>query len=286
MKDSTNPIRRTEEIRSAGPDNHAVRIHAAVSFGCPKHTATVNDIGVLRDPEAIRIVGLMKHTHFYHASTSVLCDAIQNVPQREATPFYLRSPYAAAKLYGYWFTVNDCEADVTFTANGILFNQESPVRGEPFVTRKIIHAVARIEAGLDSFLWLGILDSKRGWGHVKGYLRWMTLKANRPGHCVLAGEARTVREFVERTFPEVVRRATWSGEGVEEVGADVLLSQTFVQIDWRYFHPAEVNLLAGGAQNATHDLGCKLEISFAKLDCEIDVSELKAVKREVRHGRH
>ncbi|MCC8967987.1 GDP-mannose 4,6-dehydratase, partial [Bradyrhizobium sp. Pear76] len=240
MTDSTNLIRLVQQIRPTEIYNLAAQSHVQVSFESPEYTANADAIGVLRLLEAIRILGMEKETRFYQASTSELYGLVQEVPQKETTPFYPRSPYGVAKLYGYWITVNYREAYGMFASNGILFNHESPIRGETFVTRKITRAVARIEAGLENKLYLGNLDAKRDWGHARDYVEGMyrILQADEPGDFVLAtGETRSVREFVELAFAEVGRSIEWRGKGVEEVGIDKASGNTLVQIDPTYFRP-------------------------------------------------
>ena len=253
MTDSTNLIRLVQQVRPTEIYNLAAQSHVAVSFESPEYTANADAIGVLRLLEAIRILGMEKETRFYQASTSELYGLVQEVPQKETTPFYPRSPYAVAKLYGYWITVNYREAYGMFASNGILFNHESPIRGETFVTRKITRAVARIETGLEQTLYLGNLDAKRDWGHAKDYVVGMhrILQADTPDDFVLAtGETRTVREFVEIAFKEVGRTIEWRGKGVEETGIDKKTGKTIVCIDPQYFRPTEVDLLIGDASKA------------------------------------
>lgn len=285
MTDSTNLIRLMQEIRPTEIYNLAAQSHVAVSFETPEYTANADALGVLRLLEAIRILGMEKITRFYQASTSELYGLVQEIPQRETTPFYPRSPYAVAKLYGYWITVNYREAYGMFASNGILFNHESPIRGETFVTRKITRSVARIEAGLDTCLWLGNLDAKRDWGHARDYVRgmWMIMQADRADDFVLAtGETRSVREFVECAFREVGRNIIWSGSGVDEVGRDSASGEIIVRVDARYFRPTEVDLLIGNPSKAYRELGWKAEISFADLVSEMIASDRKVVAQENR----
>jgi GDPmannose 4,6-dehydratase len=268
VTDSTNLIRLMQEVRPTEIYNLAAQSHVAVSFETPEYTANADGIGVLRLLEAIRILGLEKETRFYQASTSELYGLVQEVPQRETTPFYPRSPYAAAKLYGYWITVNYREAYGIYASNGILFNHESPLRGETFVTRKITRGAARIETGLDSCLYLGNLDAKRDWGHAKDFVRgmWMIMQADAADDFVLAtGETRTVREFVELSFAELGCKIQWHGKGVEETGIDAASGKTVVRIDPRYFRPSEVELLLGDPTKARQKLGWRPEISFAEM---------------------
>jgi GDPmannose 4,6-dehydratase len=283
MTDSTNLIRLMQEVRPTEIYNLAAQSHVAVSFESPEYTANADGIGVLRLLEAIRILGLEKATRFYQASTSELYGLVQEVPQRETTPFYPRSPYAAAKLYGYWITVNYREAYGIHASNGILFNHESPLRGETFVTRKITRGAARIETGLDTCLYLGNLDAKRDWGHAKDYVRgmWMITQADEADDFVLAtGETRMVREFVEMSFAELGRKIEWHGKGVEETGTDVASGRTVVRIDPRYFRPTEVDLLLGDPSKASQKLGWRPEISFAEMVRDMVAADHAAALRE------
>ncbi len=287
MTDSTNLIRLVQEVRPTEIYNLAAQSHVAVSFESPEYTANADGVGVLRLLEAIRILGLERETRFYQASTSELYGLVQEVPQRETTPFYPRSPYAVAKLYGYWITVNYREAYGMHASNGILFNHESPIRGETFVTRKITRGAARIEAGLEECLYLGNLDAKRDWGHARDYVRgmWMIMQAPEPGDFVLAtGETRTVREFVELSFAELGRRIAWRGTGVDETGVDAATGRTVVRIDPRYFRPTEVDLLLGDAAKARQQLGWSPQISFAELVRDMVASDHAAALREKANG--
>ena len=289
MTDSTNLIRLMQQIRPTEIYNLAAQSHVAVSFESPEYTANADAIGVLRLLEAIRILGMEKETRFYQASTSELYGLVQEVPQKETTPFYPRSPYAVAKLYGYWITVNYREAYGMYASNGILFNHESPIRGETFVTRKVTRSVARIEAGLEQCLYLGNLDAKRDWGHARDYVEGMhlILQADGPDDFVLAtGETRAVREFVEIAFQEVGRRIEWRGKGVEEVGVDVKSGQTVVRIDPQYFRPTEVDLLVGDAAKAREKLGWRPKTSFATLVREMVAADLAIAKREAVGGQN
>lgn len=285
MTDSTNLIRLMQQIRPTEVYNLAAQSHVAVSFEAPEYTANADGIGVLRLLEAIRILGMEKQTRFYQASTSELYGLVQEVPQKETTPFYPRSPYAVAKLYAYWTTVNYREAYGIFACNGILFNHESPVRGETFVTRKITRGVARIELGLEKLLYLGNLEAKRDWGHARDYVEGMhrILQANVPDDYVLAtGETRSVREFVERAFAEVGRSIEWRGQGVEETGIDRASGQTVVKIDPAYFRPTEVDLLIGDAGKARQKLGWQPKTSFAQLVSEMVASDLAEARQQCR----
>jgi GDPmannose 4,6-dehydratase len=289
MTDSTNLIRLMQQIRPTEIYNLAAQSHVAVSFESPEYTANADAIGVLRLLEAIRILGMEKETRFYQASTSELYGLVQEVPQKETTPFYPRSPYGVAKLYGYWITVNYREAYGMFASNGILFNHESPIRGETFVTRKITRAVARIETGLEEALYLGNLDAKRDWGHAKDYVIGMhkILQADAPDDFVLAtGETRSVREFVELAFKEVGRTIEWRGKGVEETGVDKKSGKTVVQIDPQYFRPTEVDLLIGDASKAQAKLGWKPQTTFADLVKQMVAGDLAIARREVANGKN
>ena len=289
MTDSTNLIRLMQQIRPTEIYNLAAQSHVGVSFESPEYTANADAIGVLRLLEAIRILGMEKETRFYQASTSELYGLVQEVPQKETTPFYPRSPYGVAKLYGYWITVNYREAYGMFASNGILFNHESPIRGETFVTRKITRSVARIETGLEDTLYLGNLAAKRDWGHARDYVEGMyrILQADAPDDFVLAtGETRSVREFVELAFAEVGRGIEWRGKGVEETGVDRKTGKTVVCIDPTYFRPTEVDELIGDASKARQKLGWKPKTSFAQLVKEMVAGDLALARREVAHGKN
>ena len=289
MTDSTNLIRLMQQIRPTEIYNLAAQSHVAVSFESPEYTANADAIGVLRLLEAIRILGMEKETRFYQASTSELYGLVQEVPQKETTPFYPRSPYGVAKLYGYWITVNYREAYGMFASNGILFNHESPIRGETFVTRKITRAVARIEAGLEEVLYLGNLDAKRDWGHAKDYVVGMhrILQADRADDFVLStGEARSVREFVELAFAEVGRSIVWRGKGVDETGVDRKSGKTVVRVDPTYFRPTEVDHLIGDSSKARQKLGWAPKTSFAELVKEMVAADLAIARHEVANGKN
>ncbi|MGA2291167.1 GDP-mannose 4,6-dehydratase [Bradyrhizobium sp.] len=288
MTDSTNLIRLMQQIRPTEIYNLAAQSHVGVSFESPEYTANADAIGVLRLLEAIRILGMEKETRFYQASTSELYGLVQEVPQKETTPFYPRSPYGVAKLYGYWITVNYREAYGMFASNGILFNHESPIRGETFVTRKITRSVARIETGLEDTLYLGNLEAKRDWGHARDYVEGMyrILQAEEPDDFVLAtGETRSVREFVEIAFAETGRTIEWRGKGVEETGIDRKSGKTVVRIDPVYFRPTEVDLLIGDASKARQKLGWRPKTSFAQLVKEMIHGDLAIARREVANGK-
>jgi GDPmannose 4,6-dehydratase len=289
MTDSTNLIRLMQQIRPTEIYNLAAQSHVAVSFESPEYTANADAVGVLRLLEAIRILGMEKETRFYQASTSELYGLVQEIPQRETTPFYPRSPYGVAKLYGYWITVNYREAYGMFASNGILFNHESPIRGETFVTRKITRAVARIELGLEETVYLGNLEAKRDWGHARDYVEGMhaILQAEQPDDFVLAtGETRSVREFVELAFAEVGRTLQWRGKGVEETGIDEKTGKVVVRVDPTYFRPTEVDLLIGDASKARAKLGWKPKRSFAQLVKEMVAGDLEIARLEATNGKH
>ncbi|WP_375161690.1 GDP-mannose 4,6-dehydratase [Bradyrhizobium sp. RDT46] len=289
MTDSTNLIRLVQQIRPTEIYNLAAQSHVGVSFESPEYTANADAVGVLRLLEAIRILGMEKVTRFYQASTSELYGLVQQIPQTETTPFYPRSPYGVAKLYGYWITVNYREAYGMFASNGILFNHESPIRGETFVTRKITRAVARIEVGIEDTLYLGNLEAKRDWGHAKDYVEGMHLimQADKPDDFVLAtGETRSVREMVELSFKEVGRDIEWRGKGVDEIGIDKSSGKTVVQIDPAYFRPTEVDILVGDASKANRMLGWKPKRTFIQLVHEMVASDLKDARRERSSGSH
>jgi GDPmannose 4,6-dehydratase len=285
LTDATNLIRLVQETQPDEIYNLAAQSHVQVSFETPEYTANADAIGTLRLLEAIRILGREQTTKFYQASTSELYGGVQGHAQSEATPFYPRSPYAAAKLYAYWITVNYREAYGMFATNGILFNHESPLRGETFVTRKITRAVAAIELGLQKRLYLGNLDALRDWGHAKDYVEgmWMILQHPSPEDWVLAtGETTSVRRFVELAFAEVGRSIAWEGQGVAEVGKDAKTGDILVAIDPRYFRPTEVDLLLGDPTKANTHLGWKHKSSLADLVKDMVASDLKLVKDEQR----
>jgi GDPmannose 4,6-dehydratase len=288
MTDSTNLIRLMQQIRPTEIYNLAAQSHVAVSFESPEYTANADALGVLRLLEAIRILGMEQETRFYQASTSELYGLVQQTPQTEKTPFYPRSPYGVAKLYGYWITVNYREAYGMYASNGILFNHESPIRGETFVTRKVTRSVARIETGLEDCLYLGNLDARRDWGHARDYVAGMhkILQADAPDDFVLAtGEARSVREFVEIAFAEVGRGIEWRGKGLEETGIDRTSGKTVVRIDPQYFRPTEVDELIGDAAKARAKLGWQPKTSFADLVKEMVAGDLAIARREAANGK-
>ncbi len=283
MTDSTNLIRIIQETKPDEIYNLAAQSHVGVSFETPEYTANADAVGPLRLLEAMRILGLGKSVRFYQASTSELYGKVQAVPQSETTPFYPRSPYGVAKLYAYWITVNYREAYGFHASNGILFNHESPIRGETFVTRKITRGVAAIELGLQQTLYLGNLDAERDWGHAKDYVEgmWRILQQPEPDDYVLAtGEKHSVRTFVERAFAEVGRTIKWSGSGVNEKGRDAKTKEVVVAIDPRYFRPTEVDLLVGDASKAREKLGWTATTTFDDLVKEMVAAELISMKKE------
>ena len=290
MTDTTSLIRLVQQIQPTEIYNLAAQSHVQVSFETPEYTANADALGTLRLLEAIRILGMEKSTRFYQASTSELYGNVQEVPQNESTPFYPRSPYAAAKIYAYWVTVNYREAYGMFASNGILFNHEGPTRGETFVTRKITRAVAAIEHGLQSKLYLGNIDAERDWGHAKDYVegQWMILQHDQPDDFVLAtGEMHSVREFVELAFAHVGRTIEWRGVGVDEQGVDAMNGDVLVEIDPTYFRPTEVNQLLGDPTKAKQVLGWEATIKFRQLVTEMVSSDLQVVKDEIsRKSRH
>ncbi|MFA7431470.1 MAG: GDP-mannose 4,6-dehydratase [Rhodospirillaceae bacterium] len=289
LTDATNLIRLVQEVQPDEIYNLAAQSHVQVSFETPEYTANADALGTLRLLEAIRILKLEDRTRFYQASTSELYGKVQETPQSETTPFYPRSPYAAAKIYAYWITVNYREAYGMYAANGILFNHESPIRGETFVTRKITRAVAAIEHGKQQRLYLGNLDAKRDWGHARDYVEgmWRILQQDTPDDFVLAtGETHAVREFVELAFAEVGRTIAWTGAGVEEKGIDTATGQVLVEIDPRYFRPTEVDLLLGDATKARQKLGWTHTTPFKQLVAEMVAADLKLVASETERCSH
>ena len=268
LTDSTNLIRIIQETQPDEIYNLAAQSHVQVSFDTPEYTANSDAVGTLRLLEAIRILGLEKKTKFYQASTSELYGKVQEIPQSETTPFYPRSPYGAAKLYAYWVTVNYREAYGMFACNGILFNHESPIRGETFVTRKITMAVARIKKGLQDKLYLGNLDAKRDWGFAGDYVEamWLMLQQDEPDDLVIAtGETHSVREFVDMAFAEVGIHLKWRGMGADEVGIDDETEKVVVEIDPRYYRPTEVELLLGDPTKAKEKLGWEAKVGLREL---------------------
>jgi len=291
LTDSSNILRI---IKDTNPDeiyNLGAQSHVAVSFESPEYTANCDALGPLRILDAIKLLGLEKHTKFYQASTSELYGLVREIPQTEKTPFYPRSPYAAAKLYAYWITINYREAYGIFACNGILFNHESPQRGETFVTRKITRGLTRIDQGLDKFLYLGNLDAKRDWGHAKDYvvMQWLMLQQEIPDDYVIAtGKMETVRRFVELAAMKIGWQKNqqgpsiiWEGNGVNEIGRRADTNQIVVKIDPKYFRPTEVELLLGDATKAKEKLGWQYNISLEELISEMISYDLKEAKKEV-----
>ncbi len=283
LTDATNLIRIIQEVQPDEIYNLAAQSHVKVSFETPEYTANSDALGTLRLLEAIRILGLEKKTRFYQASTSEMYGKVMEIPQKETTPFYPRSPYGAAKVYAYWITVNYREAYGIYACNGILFNHESAIRGETFVTRKITRAVARIKLGLQENIYLGNLDAKRDWGHALDYVRamWRMLQQDEPDDYVVAtGEAHSVREFVEQAFQEVGIGITWEGRGLEETGKDADTGNVLVRVDPRYFRPTEVEFLLGDPSRAKEKLGWTPKITFAELVESMVREDLKEANRD------
>jgi GDPmannose 4,6-dehydratase len=283
LTDSTNLIRIIQEVQPDEIYNLAAQSHVAVSFETPEYTANSDAVGTLRVLEAIRILKLENKTRFYQASTSEMFGKVQEIPQRETTPFYPRSPYGAAKVYAYWITVNYREAYGLFACNGILFNHESPMRGETFVSRKITRALTRIKVGLQETLHLGNLDSRRDWGHARDYVRaqWLMLQQDVPEDFVIAtGTQFSVRDFVVAAGSLLDMQIEWQGDGVDEVGIDTVTGRRLVRVDPRYFRPTEVETLLGDATKARQKLGWTAEVSFPELVAEMIESDLDLAKRD------
>jgi len=283
LTDSTNLIRIIQEVRPDEIYNLAAQSHVGVSFETPEYTANADAVGTLRVLEAIRILGLEGKTRFYQASTSEMFGKVQEIPQRETTPFYPRSPYGAAKAYAYWITVNYREAYGMFACNGILFNHESPLRGETFVSRKITRALTRIRVGLQETLHLGNLDSRRDWGHARDYVRaqWLMLQQDEPEDFVIAtGKQHSVRDFVMAAGSLLDMRIEWQGKGVNEVGVDAKSGRTLIRVDPRYFRPTEVEALLGDPTKARQKLGWSAEIGFPELVSEMVSEDLETAKRD------
>lgn len=288
LTDSTNLIRIVQLVQPDEIYNLAAMSHVAVSFETPEYTANADGIGTLRILEAIRILGLEKKTRFYQASTSELYGLVQEIPQKESTPFYPRSPYAVAKMYGYWITVNYREAYGMYACNGILFNHESPLRGETFVTRKITRALARIKLNLQDCLYLGNMDSLRDWGHAKDYveMQWMMLQQDSPEDFVIAtGIQFSVREFVDAAARELGIQITWQGQGVDETGTDQN-GNVIVRVDPRYFRPTEVETLLGDPTKAREKLGWTPKTSFQELVSEMVREDMKSAERDELVKKH
>ena len=291
LVDSTNLIRIIQEVQPDEIYNLGAQSHVSVSFESPEYTANSDALGTLRILDAIRILGLTKKTKFYQASTSELYGLVQETPQKESTPFYPRSPYAVAKLYAYWITINYRESYGIFACNGILFNHESPRRGETFVTRKITRGLSRIEAGLDNCLYLGNIDSLRDWGHAKDYveMQWLMLQQEKPiDYVISTGRKESVRTFIEMCARKIgwgknkdKKAIIWEGEGVNEVGKRADTNQIVIKIDPRYFRPTEVETLLGDSSKATKELGWKPKISLEELISEMVDFDLREAFKEV-----
>jgi len=283
LTDSTNLIRIIQEIQPDEIYNLAAQSHIHVSFETPEYTANADGLGTLRILEAIRLLDMVEKTKFYQASTSELYGMAQEVPQNENTPFYPRSPYAVAKLYGYWITINYREAYNMYACNGILFNHESPIRGETFVTRKITRAAARISTGTQERVYLGNLDAKRDWGHARDFVEgmWKMLQQEKPEDFVLAtGVTTTIREFAERVFAQVGMTLEWSGSGIDEVGRDANSGKIIVSIDSAYFRPTEVDLLIGDASKAREKLGWVPKCDLQQMIEEMIKSDLEEARKD------
>ncbi|MFJ3367849.1 GDP-mannose 4,6-dehydratase [Pseudomonas sp. NPDC086251] len=283
LTDSSSLIRIVQEIQPDEIYNLAAQSHVGVSFEAPEYTADTDAMGTLRILEAIRIAGLEKKTKFYQASTSELYGLVQEIPQKETTPFYPRSPYAVAKLYAYWITVNYRESYGMYACNGILFNHESPIRGETFVTRKITRALARIKLDLQDCLYLGNMDALRDWGHARDYveMQWLMLQQETPEDFVIAtGVQYSVRQFVELAANEIGIKIRWEGTGVEEKGYDVATNKCIVAVDPRYFRPAEVETLLGDPSKAKAKLGWVPATSFAELVEEMMREDMREAERD------
>jgi len=283
LTDSTNLIRIIQEVQPDEIYNLAAQSHVGVSFETPEYTANSDALGTLRVLEAIRILGLERKTRFYQASTSEMFGKVQETPQRETTPFYPRSPYGAAKVYAYWITVNYREAYGMYACNGILFNHESPLRGETFVSRKITRALTRIQVGLEEALYLGNLDSRRDWGHARDYVRaqWLMLQQPVAQDFVIAtGKQFSVRDFVEAAGAALDMKIEWHGQGVDEVGVDTATGRPLVRVDPRYFRPTEVESLLGDASKAREILGWTPAVDFPALVAEMVAADLEIAKRD------
>jgi len=283
LTDSSSLIRIIQEVQPDEIYNLAAQSHVAVSFEEPEYTANSDALGALRILEAIRILGLEKKTRFYQASTSELFGEVQETPQNEKTPFHPRSPYAVAKLYAYWITINYREAYGIYACNGILFNHESPMRGETFVTRKITRALVRIKLGLQDCVYLGNIDAKRDWGHAKDYveMQWLMLQQDKPEDFTIStGEQHSVRDFIEIAAKEVDIEIKWKGEGIDEVGIDTKTDNIIVRIDKRYFRPTEVETLLGDSSKAKDQLNWQPKISFQELVSEMMSADLQEAKKD------
>ncbi len=289
LTDSSSLIRVVQEVKPDEVYNLAAQSHVAVSFEEPEYTANSDALGTLRLLEAIRIAGLKDSTKFYQASTSELYGLVQEIPQKETTPFYPRSPYAVAKMYAYWITVNYREAYGMYACNGILFNHESPIRGETFVTRKITRALARIKLGLQNCLYLGNMNSLRDWGHARDYveMQWLMLQQDTAEDYVIAtGEQHSVRDFVNFAAEEIGMQLRWQGQGVEEKGYDIATGKCIVEVDPRYFRPAEVETLLGDPTKAKQKLGWVPRTTFKELVAEMMREDLKGAQRDELVKQH
>ncbi len=289
LTDATNLIRIIQAVQPDEIYNLAAQSHVAVSFETAEYTANADALGTLRLLEAIRILGLQSHTRFYQASTSEMFGKVPESPQRETTPFYPRSPYGVAKLYAHWITVNYREAYGLFACSGILFNHESPIRGETFVSRKITRGLARIKVGLERCLYLGNLDARRDWGHARDYVRaqWLMLQQQQPHDFVIAtGQQHSVREFVELAGERLGMKIAWNGSGIDEVGVDTHSQQAVVRVDPRYFRPTEVDTLLGDPSKAWSMLGWKAELTFAQLVAEMVDQDLELARRDAMIRQH
>ncbi|SVA91639.1 uncharacterized protein METZ01_LOCUS144493 [marine metagenome] len=283
LTDSSSLIRVIQQVQPDEIYNLAAQSHVAVSFEEPEYTANSDALGALRILEAIRILGLEEKTRFYQASTSELFGKAKEIPQKETTQFYPRSPYAVAKLYAYWITINYREAYGIYACNGILFNHESPIRGETFVTRKITRALARIKLGLQKRLYLGNLEAKRDWGHARDYveMQWLMLQQNEPeDFCIATGVHYSVRDFVNIVAQELEINIQWKGAGIDEIGIDASTGNTIVSVDARYFRPTEVETLLGDATKAKEKLGWEPKISFDEMVKEMTAADLKEAEKE------
>jgi len=289
LSDSSNLIRLMQEIQPDEVYNLGAQSHVAVSFESPEYTADTVGLGTLRMLEAIRIAGLEKTARFYQASTSELYGEVQETPQKETTPFYPRSPYAAAKLYAYWITVNYREAYGMYACNGILFNHESPIRGETFVTRKITRALARVVLGLQDCLFLGNMDAKRDWGHAKDYveMQWLMLQQDKPeDFCIATGVQYSVRDFVNAAYDHIDKKIRWEGKGADEKGYDTETGNLLVAVDKRYFRPTEVDTLLGDPTKAKEKLGWVPKITFEEMVHEMMENDLNIAKRDALIKKH
>jgi GDPmannose 4,6-dehydratase len=289
LSDSSNLIRIVQEVRPDEIYNLGAQSHVAVSFESPEYTADTVGLGALRILEAIRVAGLEKTTRFYQASTSELYGEVQEIPQKETTPFYPRSPYAAAKLYAYWITVNYREAYGMYACNGILFNHESPVRGETFVTRKITRALSRIHLGLQDTLYLGNMNALRDWGHAKDYveMQWLMLQQEEPDDfCIATGKQYSVRDFVSFAWGHLGKTIRWEGEGVDEKGYDEESGKLMVAVDPRYFRPTEVETLLGDPSKAKEKLGWEPKITLEEMVHEMMEADLQLARRDALVKEH